>query len=465
MFKALIVDDDTALRDALKSRVEDAGFQVRTAETVSGAKEVLETDEFDLLLLDVHLADGSGIEILDSLDDDAEAEIVMLADSASVDSAVAALRGGAIDYLGKPPDDRRLRKILKAVKRAASYRARIAALDRELRGLGRFEGMIGSSPEMQKVYSLIEKVAPTTATVLISGETGTGKEVAAQVIHRRSRRADGPFVAINCGAVPANLMESELFGHEKGSFTGADRLRQGVFERADRGTILLDEVTEMPAELQVKLLRVLETGKLRRVGGDREISFDTRILAATNREPAEAVREGKLREDLLFRLSVFPIAIPPLRQREGDVPQLAEFFLSKLNEASEGPFKRFHEAALRRLAAHDWPGNVRELANTIERGYILAEEEIREETLPIGSDLAGIAAATRREEAETVPRRDSDAAHDGSAALEGLSLAEVERRHILATVERMKGDKKEAAKILGISLKTLYNRLKKYREA
>jgi DNA-binding NtrC family response regulator len=295
---------------------------------------------------------------------------------------------------------------------------------------------------MSTVYDLIAKVAPTDATVLLTGESGTGKEVVAQTIHDLSRRRRGPFLPLNCGAMPAGLIESELFGHERGSFTGATQLRRGYFERASGGTLFLDEISEMPIELQVKLLRVLETASAVRIGGDAPVPVDARVIAATNRSPEQAVADGKLREDLLYRLNVFPIALPPLRERAGDVPRLADHFLEELNQA-EGAKKRFAAGVQARLESYPWPGNVRELGNVIQRAFILAEEEL-DPALPVGVPSAPSALA-----AKAVPP--------------GVPLAEIERQAILSTLEQNGGDKRKAAASLGIALKTLYNRLKQYR--
>jgi two-component system response regulator AtoC len=298
---------------------------------------------------------------------------------------------------------------------------------------------------MQRVYDLIAKVAPTDATIFITGETGTGKELVAQTVHQQSRRHREPFRPVNCGAVSPSLIESELFGHERGSFTGAERVHRGYFEQANRGTLFLDEITEMPQELQVKLLRVLETGAVRRIGGTEAIQVDARVIAATNRRPEEAVAVGKLREDLLYRLNVFPITLPPLRDRGEDVSLLAEHFLAGFNR-QEGTTKSFSPDSLDRLKRHRWPGNVRELRNSIHRSFILAEDRIDVNDLP-------------------APVRSVEGSPSTVALKVGVSLAEAQRRLIVATLESCSSDKKRAAEILGISLKTLYNRLNEYRAA
>jgi DNA-binding NtrC family response regulator len=306
--------------------------------------------------------------------------------------------------------------------------------------LGRFGRLYGSSSIMQDVYRMIDKVAPTDATVLVTGESGCGKELVARTIHERSSRSSGPFVAINCGAIPANLIEAELFGHEKGAFTGAARQHRGCFERAEGGTLFLDEITEMSPEMQVRLLRVLETSRFTRVGGDGEIRADVRVVAATNRDAKEAVRERKLREDLMYRLTVFPIGLPPLREREGDAELLAEHFLQSLN-AESGTAKRFSRAALMTIRTYHWPGNVRELKNAVQRAFIMSDDTIE-------LDLAGLACPALEGECLRVPV--------------GTPLAEMERQAIFATLDHCRGNKRRAAEMLGVSLKTLYNRLAAY---
>ena len=313
-----------------------------------------------------------------------------------METAVEALRRGVADYLTKPVDFARVKMVLANLTRTRELKEEIGSLRGELRSLGRFGLLIGASRAMQGVYDLIAKVARTDATVLLTGETGTGKEVVAQTIHRLSRRHKEPFVAVNCGAVSATLIESELFGHERGSFTGADRTHKGVFEQAHRGTLFLDEITEMPVELQVRLLRVLETGTLTRVGGTETLRVDVRVIAATNRRREEAVAAGTLREDLLYRLNVFPIALPPLREREDDVELLAKHFLAELNRA-EGAGKQLTRAALARLRAHAWPGNVRELRNVVQRAFIVAEDDDRRRVAAAQAPAAG---ARRRSSAD-----------------------------------------------------------------
>jgi DNA-binding NtrC family response regulator len=365
----------------------------------------------------------------------------LITGSASVETAVDALRRGVADYLTKPVDFARVKMALGNVTRALELRGEIGTLRGELRKLGRFGALVGASPPMQKVYDLIGRVAGTDASILISGETGTGKELVAETIHRLSRRGRGAFLPVNCGALSAHLIESELFGHERGSFTGADRMHKGYFERAHGGTLFLDEITEA-VEIQIRLLRALETSAVTRVGGTEAVKVDVRIVAATSRRVDEAVAAGKLREDLYYRLNVFPIQLPPLRERGDDVELLAEKFLAELNQA-EGTAKHFTRACLERLHRHSWPGNVRELQNVVRRAFILAEEDVGVDSLPLGvsEEMTAASLVTRV----------------------GTSIAEAERRLILATVEHCDGNKRKAAGILKVSLKTLYSRLNEYK--
>jgi len=369
---------------------------------------------------------------------------VVITGHASVETAVDALKSGAIDYLVKPINLQRVKAILNRLPRAGDLKAEIGTLRGELRRMGRFGLMLGNSPAIQDVYDQISRVAPTPASVMLVGESGTGKEVAAQTIHQLSLRRKHEFLAVNCGAISPNLIESEMFGHERGSFTGADRQHKGYFERANGGTLFLDEITEMPVELQVKLLRVLETGMFMRVGTTKEIETDVRLIAATNRDPEQAVEEGKLRLDLYHRLNVFPITLPPLRERGKDVELLAQAFLDELNER-HGTKKQFPAAVREMLATYPWPGNVRELKNYVQRAHIMSGNDGDfTATVPLQISLSKPVAGT----AVTIPF--------------GTSLADADRQLILATLEQCGGVKTRAAEILGISLKTLYNRLVEY---
>src|SRR6266850_1201796 len=443
MLHALLVDDDVNFALGLAEVVGREGFATKTANTLRDAKAEIAKSVPDVLLVDLHLPDGSGLDLFRELDGSPATEVVLITGQATVDTAVESMRRGAADYLVKPVDFSRVKQVLTNVARTRELKEQIGNLRGELRKLGRFGPLIGASPPMQRVYDLIAKVAQTDATVMLTGETGTGKELVAETVHSLSRRHKEPFLPVNCGAVSPNLIESELFGHERGSFTGADRMHRGYYERAHRGTLFLDEITEMPAELQVKLLRVLETGKVTRIGGNEALTADVRVIAATNRKPEEAVAKGKLREDLLYRLNVFPILLPPLRDRREDVDLLAEHFLALLNKEHDTS-KEFTRPALNRLRSHSWPGNVRELKNLVHRAFILAEDHIGLDCLPLGVQETAASSLNLKV---------------------GTSLGEAERRLILATLEEAEGDKKKAAEVLGISLKTLYNRLNEYKSA
>jgi two-component system response regulator AtoC len=440
--RALIVDDDPGFLLGLAELVRREGFAVASAGSLRQAREEIATNPPDILLVDLRLPDGSGLDLLAGFEPTTGPEVILITGNASVETAVDALRRGAIDYLTKPVDFARIKMALANVTRALEMKGEIGTLRSELRKLGRFGALIGTSPAMQAVYDLVGRVARTDASVLIIGETGTGKDVVALTIHSLSRRSREAFLPVNCGAISANLIESELFGHERGSFTGADRSHKGYFERAHRGTLFLDEITEMPLELQVRLLRVLESATLTRVGGSEPIKTDVRVLAATSLRAEEAMAAGKLREDLFYRLNVFPIALPPLRERGDDIELLAEQCLSELNAAS-GTGKHFTRACLERLRRHSWPGNVRELKNVIQRAFILAEDDVGVDSLPLG--------VTELLPASSVVMR------------VGTPIAEMERRLILATLDQCEGDKKKAADVLKISLKTLYNRLNEYK--
>ena len=447
---ALLVEDDPEFRESLALLIGREGFETRETGSVAEARAQMAEHRYDIVFVDLGLPDGSGLELLEEeAPGRGRPDIVVITGNATVESAVDALRQGALDYLSKPVDRNRLRAILANAERTRTLRSEVGELRGELRELGHFGPLVGRSTAMQTVFDLIEKVAPTRATVVILGESGTGKELVAETVHRMSPRARGRFLAINCGAVAPNVIESELFGHEKGSFTGADRARRGYFEEASDGTLFLDEITEMSAELQVKLLRVLETGLVMRVGASDSVRVDVRVIAATNREPEKAVRDGKLREDLYYRLNVFPITVPALRDREDDIELLALHFLEELNER-DGTAKTWSPAALRSLRTYGWPGNVRELRNVVERAAIMNESVIESVGIP------------RVEFSSPTPAGD-DA--NGITVSPGEPLAEVERRLILATLERTGGNKKETARRLGISLKTLYNRLNVYEAA
>ena len=442
---ALIIDDDETNSATLAEMIADEGFTTATASTLAVARERLKESP-DVVLLDLVLPDGNGIELLSDLTPDTATEVIVVTGHASIESSIEAIRRGATDYLLKPVNPIHLRNALSRVAKPVELRAEVNGLRHTLRSLGRFGSLVGSSQPMQKLYDAIERVAPTNATVFITGDSGTGKEIVAQTIHEVSRRRLQPFLAVNCGAISPQLIESELFGHEKGSFTGANRQHRGFFERAHGGTLFLDEVVEMPIDLQVKLLRVLETRSLSRVGSDDPVEVDVRVLAASNATPQEAVNSGKLRRDLLYRLQVFPVFVPPLRDRNGDVELLAQHFLTELNKGAATP-KQFTPAALERLKRYSWPGNVRELWNVVQRAYIMSD----------GAWITQLGLSTE-------PTLNAEPYNRSFQIAVGDRIDAVEKRLILATVQHTK-TREAAAAVLGISVKTLYNRLRAYESA
>jgi two-component system response regulator AtoC len=442
---ALAVDDDPNFLSALAELIEGQGFTTNTACNLRDARAQVSNRTPDVALVDLYLPDGSGIDLLKDLELGSTTEVVLMTGHADVESAVQALRLGASDYLTKPLDIGRLKSILANVASVQQPQpASAAPVQGDAQESDRLGLLLGASPPMQAVYEMLTRVAPTDASVFLIGESGTGKDLAAQTLHMLSRRSKAPYMPLNCGAISPTLIESELFGHERGSFTGAARRHKGYFERAHMGTLFLDEITEMPIELQVKLLRVLETGALNRIGGDAPVEVDVRVVAATNRDPQKAVNDGKLREDLLYRLQVFPIHMPPLGERGEDIQLLADYFLAQLNER-QGTTKRFTDESMERLRSHNWPGNVRELKNVVHRAFIMADQDITPRALP--REVGG------------------DSGFQRSLSFQvGTSIEEVERRLIMATLEANGGNKRQTADVLGVSLKTLYNRLNSYRD-
>ena len=449
---ALIVDDDADAAEMLAALIASEGYSVAIAHSLAEARNCMALRPPDLVLLDLRLPDGSGLSLFGEQSLLCNAQVVLVTGYATLETSIEALRLGAADYLVKPVNMTHLRGVLSRVMRPSVIAAELQSWRQDLQSSGRFGHLVGQSQPMQRVYEQIARVAVTSVTVFIVGESGTGKELVAQTVHDLSRRRKQPFLAVNCGAISPSLMESEIFGHEKGSFTGADRQHQGFFERAHGGTLFLDEVTEMPLELQVKLLRVLETGTFMRVGSGVERSTDVRIVAATNRDPMAAVQAGALREDLLYRLNVFPILLPPLRERLDDIELLSQHFLRDISER-EGALKYLTPAALQRLQAYQWPGNVRELRNVLQRAYVMAEgRAITDEWLPTNGP--GVAIASPSAGASTL-------AENGALSFPlGSSLADVEQQLILRTLHHFGNHKERTAAALGVSLKTLYNKLK-----
>jgi DNA-binding NtrC family response regulator len=459
MTHTLVVDDDVDSASMLGELLALEGLSVATAHSLRDARKQMALQTPDLVLLDLQLPDGNGMDLFADPELLSNSEVVLITGHASLDTSILALRLGAADYLVKPINLKHLQGILSRVTKPAVLKAEVADLTATLAATGSFGQLWGRSPSMQRVYEQISRVAGTGVTVFVTGESGTGKEVVAQTIHDLSRRRKMPFLGVNCGAISPNLIESEIFGHEKGSFTGADRQHQGFFERAAGGTLFLDEITEMPLDLQVKLLRVLETGRFMRVGASQSQETDVRIIAATNRSPLQAVASGRLREDLMYRLNVFPIELPPLRQRMTDVPLLAERFLDLIGK-QEGRSKTLSPDALRQLSEHDWPGNVRELRNAVHRAYVMATGNVIDaQWLPHRNEAP---APTPPAPSKILLSPSNEEGADSLAIPMGTTLAQAEQAIILATLRHYRHQKERTAAALGISLKTLYNRLKLY---
>ncbi len=441
--KLLIVDDDDDMRQDLARLFRKQGHEVTAAVSGEDALSKAARAHFDVALLDLHLPGISGIDVLAQLKElQPELEALMLTAHSSIETAVEAMRRGAYDYLTKPFRSADLEiHVQKAFEKVQLQRREQQWLQQLSYESPRYR-LVGSSPAMRKVVALIEKVAATDATVLVRGATGTGKELVAQALHTNSPRRTRPLVTINCAALQENLLESELFGHEKGAFTGAVAAKPGLVEVAEGGTLFIDEIGEMAAGLQAKLLRVLEDGHYRRVGGTQEVHADVRVVAATNRDLAEEIKNGRFREDLFYRLNVVSIFLPPLCERREDIRELVEHFLAT---RQIGPLRsRVDPEAMKALRAYSWPGNVRELANVLERAEILAENHvITPEDLP--ENIVSAAPAASEEPGD--PRH----------------LSEVERRHIQAILQQEKGNKVHAARILGISRRSLYRLIEKYR--
>jgi two-component system response regulator AtoC len=534
----LVVEDDDNSADLLSTFARSEGFVASIASSLAEARQQLIVHKPGIVLLDLGLPDGSGMDLFSDENLRGDAEIVLITGNASVETSVQALRLGAADYLIKPVSLKLLRTVLTRLADAAPHGAAARAvngealeemaidaareatqssdaeLDTSIRSADNFGGMWGVSQAMKDVFTQIERVARTSVSVFIVGESGTGKELVAESIHRVSHRKNGPFEAVNCGAISAQLIESELFGHEKGSFTGAIKQHKGFFERASGGTLFLDEVTEMSLDLQVKLLRVLETGTFSRVGSDSPLRSDVRVVAATNRQPLAAVREGKLREDLYYRLNVFQIGLPPLRERLEDLPLIARHFLAAYAKR-EGRKLSITDAALTVMRSYHWPGNVRELRNFIHRTAIMVDDKAIDvdclppfdgqisvgagtvaERYPVSPAEAGAPTEVGAPAAVTPPVANSaagapaiDAAEasggnaghlashlvsdqGGAATIAddmpvvpvrvGSTIADAERDLIIATLAYCDGAKERTADMLGISLKTLYNRLRAY---
>ena len=444
--KVLIVDDEVSARTGLASLISSWNYKTESAENGEKALALIPQFEPSVVVTDLVMPEMDGMTLLKKIKEDySNLAVIMLTAQASIDTAVEAIKEGAYDYLEKPVDHTRLRILLEKCLERKRTLNEVQLLKSQLKHFGAFGELVGTSRQMQEVYSLIEQVAPSTASVLITGESGTGKELVARTIHQLSKRKEGPFIAINCSAIPETLMESEIFGHEKGAFTGALERRLGCFELANGGTIFLDEIAEMPFGTQSKLLRVIEERKYRRLGSKNEIDVDVRIVAATNKQPLKAVEAGDLRNDLYYRLNVFAIALPPLRDRLEDIPVLTEDLIKQLNIKHGKEIKGVNDKILKMFSTHNWPGNVRELRNVLERSLILCEKDyIEERHLP------------------PLEQREVPQSSNAVAIPVGTTVEEAEKRLIHKTLEFTNNNKTRAAEILGISLKTLHNKLNLY---
>ncbi len=447
MKKIIIVDDDTAHRTMLKVNLIEAGYGIVEAEDGDQVLPILTEQSVDLILMDLKMVRMGGIEAIRLLREKGRVEpIIVITAFSSVESAVEAMKYGAMDYITKPVD-------IEALKLKVSQAFNFEALREENQELRKrlgehfdFGNIIGRSAAMKKVFETLALVAPSDATVLINGESGTGKELIANALHHNSSRKKGPFIKVNCAALHENLLESELFGHEKGAFTGADNRRSGRFELASGGTLFLDEIGDMSLQTQAKILRVLQEGELERLGSGTTISVDVRLVAATHKNLNAMVEEGNFRQDLFFRLSVVPIELPPLRERTEDVPVLTDFFLRRYSKKNKKDIRGFHPQAMMLLARYSWPGNIRELENSIERAVILClGEQITPKELPpqmLPEDYQTVAAPM--------------------ISPGGLTLKDMECETIRATLNRTDGNKSHAAKLLGIARQTLLNKIKEY---
>jgi DNA-binding NtrC family response regulator len=445
-FTILVVDDDAAMREVLEMRLRDWGYEVFLARDGAEGRKQAENLNPDIVISDVIMPQVSGMELLGVLKaGDPFRPVILVTAEASIPQAVEAMVQGAKNYIEKPIDYGRLQSLLEETEREIDLHRQSRRLARELENGAGFGEFVGNSSRMRKVYDLISAISGSDASVIITGESGTGKELVARTIHELSQRSKGPFIAVNAAAIPENLMESEIFGHEKGAFTGATNVRAGCFELANHGTLFLDEIAEMPLALQPKLLRVLEDRQVRRVGGNREFQADVRVLAATNREPRDAVERGRLRKDLFYRLNVFTVALPPLRDREGDVELLAQSFLRQFGAKQGRRPQSCSAESLQYLKSYNWPGNVRELRNVLERAVILSSEpQIEPEHLP-----------------EHILHPASTAGTSMTAS-DGQTAAEAEKDLILSTLKATGNNKAEAARRLGLDVKTIRNKLKTY---
>lgn len=436
----MVIDDEAPFRRLLQKRLSRNGCQVEEFDSAESAISRLEEKDFDVALVDIKMPGMDGIELLKKLKEiNPNIEVIIITGHGSIDSAISAMKLGAYDYLTKPCKLSELELVVEKAYEKSILQKENILLKNQLRLRTPYETLIGRSKKIREVLAMIDRVAPTSTHVLIQGESGTGKELVANIIHKKSKRSNGPFVVVNCASLQAELLENELFGHEKGAFTGASFMKRGLFEMADGGTFFIDEISEMNPNIQAKLLRAIELKEFRRVGGNKQIQVDVRVLAATNKRLEEEVKKGYFREDLFYRLNVVTINLPPLRERKEDIPLLVDYFLKKKNLEEGNKVKTISPEALEYLVNYDWPGNVRELANVIERAIILSSSDVISiKDLPL-----------------SISRQESS--YNSISTIVSMEKSLIEK-----TLKEFNGNKTRTAKVLGISVRNLYRKINKY---
>ena len=456
--RILFADDEASIQELMRIELPRLGHEATVCPDGRTALAALDRTSYDCVLVDLDMPGVGGMEVIARVKETSpDTEVVIITGKSSVETAIEAVRRGVCEYLTKPCRLAEIQAVLERVRQRREFTLRLRALERRVRRAEGATQIVGASPALAGVRKLVERVAKSEAAVLVRGETGTGKELVARAIHEGSGRAEGPLVAVNCGALPENLVESELFGHRKGAFTGADEHRAGLFEVADGGTLFLDEIGELPRSLQSRLLRVLESGEIRRVGDNHPIMVDVRLVCATHRDLEVMAKEGDFREDLLFRINTFEITVPPLRDRKDDIQDLVDHFVRRGRPQTPPRAEMIDDEALGLLLAHDWPGNIRELANVIEHALVLCDDlPVMAEHLPGRfRQLAPVTPIKRRVDADSEkPRPIASASSDRPK-----TLRELELEAILEGLERNGGNKPKTAEELGVSLKTLYNKL------
>ncbi len=462
--KVLVVEDEPNARAGLAELITSWGYRTEVASDGAAGLDMVVRWSPDVVVTDMMMPRMDGLQLLDRISElPQQVAVVVLTAQGSIDSAVTAMRMGAFDYLQKPVDSKRLKSILQNVQQRSEVQHEVAHEEPASHATHRLGQLVGGSPEMRAIFSMIERIAQNNVSVLITGESGTGKELAARALHSLSGRRNKPFVAVNCAAIPETLIESEIFGHERGSFTGAQERRAGCFELAEEGTLLLDEIGEMPAATQSKLLRVLEDRKLRRLGSRDEIHVNVRVIAATNKDPQRAVASGELRGDLFYRLNVFNINMPPLREHREDIPAMAQAMVEEMNTRHGTTVPGIARGVITRFTEYTWPGNARELRNTIERAVILAQSRTLDVShLPPGFGEVPLLSRLEPRQTPLAVSQPIASSEDVVQLSVGTTVDEAEKQLILKTLLSTRNNKTRAAEILGISSKTLQNKLKEY---